>query len=225
MQPLLKLVLLVVLLTAAPALAQDAAAPAAAEVTNKNNTAHKLQPEGCEFEITLPGEPYNTRRCDPENPDNCSKIISYTKTFGLDATVNFEVSCNPVDAGTFDKFNTDVIKTTLMAMIGTDKLEEFKDDVYQTDKFKQAMLVGTGKMIDNDRLYTAQLWIGHKSIFTVEGEVIGYAGNEADKMFADVIASARYVEDAAPQKDADEKKDSEEDKDKGEKPAEAPKKP
>jgi hypothetical protein len=187
--------------------------------TNKNNTAHVLKIEGCEFEITLPGEPYNTRRCDPENPDDCSRLVSYTKTFGLDATVNFEISCNPADPATFGKFDTEVMKTTIAGMVGTDQLDEQKSDVFEGENFKQAMIVGTGKVLENDRLYTAQLWIGHKSLFTVEGEVVGSAVDGADKMFAEVISSARYIDTGAkkePEKKADKKQ---------EKPAKEQKKP
>lgn len=229
MQPSLKTILFIALLSiAAPAAAQDATTQAAQQTAeaNKNNTAYVLKPEGCDFQITLPGEPYNTRRCDPENPDNCSRIITYTKTFGLDATVNFQVSCNPADPDTFGKFSTDVMNTTLLAMLGTDKLEEMKSDVYETEHFKQAMMVGTSKIADNDRLYTAQLWIGHNSIFTVEGEVIGFAGEEADRMFAEVISSARPVDEAAlkaPEKtaaDKDEEKPADKDEDKDEEKAE-----
>ena len=187
----------------APALAQDAAtaaqetpaqAPAAeAAPANKNTEKHVLRLDDCEFQITFPGEPYTARRCNPENPDQCNKIYSYTKVFGtsgLDATVNYNVSCNPSDPGMYDRYSGPVMKGTLEAMVGKNNLEEFQSDYSQTDDYKRAIIVGSGKIASSDRIYSAQLWIGKKSVFTIEGEIIGYGGQDADIMFADIMASA-----------------------------------
>lgn len=204
MQQWLKAIFFTVLLTVtAAAWAQDAAK---SDAPNKNNTEHVLRLEGCEFEITLPGEPYNSRRCDPENPEKCSRITNYTKTFGLDATVNFNITCNPAEEGMFGKYSGEVMKTTLAAMVGKDKLEEFKTDMFEGKDFKQAILIGNGKVNNQDRMYSAQLWIGQTSVFTAEGEIIGYAGDEADRMFADIVGSVRPIPVDAPQKDGEEKK-------------------
>ena len=221
MQQWLKAIFFTTLLTiTAAAWAQDAAKPAdktvaPAAAPNKNNTEHVLRLEGCEFEITLPGEPYNSRRCDPEDPEKCSRITNYTKTFGLDATVNFNITCNPAEEGMFAKYSGEVMKATLTAMVGKDHLEELKTDMYEGKDFKQAILIGNGKVNDQDRMYSAQLWIGQTSVFTAEGEIIGYAGEDADKMFADIVGSVRPIPVDAPQKD-DEKSTEKEDEDKKE---------
>ena len=211
MQQWLTAIFFTTLLTVtAAAWAQDAAksdTPAAAP--NKNNTEHVLRLEGCEFQVTLPGEPYNSRRCNPEDPEKCSRITNYTKTFGLDATVNFNITCNPAEEGMFAKYSGEVMKTTLSAMVGKDKLEEFKTDMFEGTDFKQAILIGNGKVNQQDRMYSAQLWIGQKSVFTAEGEIIGYAGQEADKMFADIVGSVRPIPVDAPQKDGEKKTEEE----------------
>ena len=205
MQPWLKTLFFTILLTiTAAAWAQDAEKTAESVAPNKNNTEHVLRIDGCEFEITLPGEPYNSRRCDPENPDKCSRITNYTKTYGLDATINFNITCNPAEDGMFTKYSGEVMKTTLSAMVGKDKLEEFKTDMYEGKDFKQAILIGNGKVNNQDRMYSAQLWIGQTSVFTAEGEIIGYAGDEADKIFADIVGSVRPIPVDAAQKDTEE---------------------
>lgn len=222
MQQWLKAIFFTTLLTiTAAAWAQDAAKPATdAAAPNKNNTEHVLRLEGCEFEVTLPGEPYNSRRCDPENPDKCSRITNYTKTFGLDATVNFNITCNPAEEGMFAKYSGEVMKATLTAMVGKDRLEDFKTDMFEGKDFKQAILIGNGKVNEQERMYSAQLWIGQKSVFTAEGEIIGYAGDEADKMFADIVGSVRPIPaDAAAQKDGDEDEEEKAEEKTEEKPA------
>ena len=38
-------------------------------------------------------------------------------------------------------------------------------------------------------IYIAQLWIGKKSAFSVEAEVIGEGVDDADKLFSDILRS------------------------------------
>jgi hypothetical protein len=208
-------VIFVLALGIAPALAQDAADKTADNTatpsagSNRNNTMQEIRIENCDFSITLPGEPGTAHRCDPENPAKCSKILTYTKVYGLDATAMFNISCNPAEDGMYERYSTDVMKSTLQAMVGKGTLTQSETDAVENDNFKHAIVVGTGKEGEQDRLYSAQLWIGHSSVFTVEGEIVGFAGDEADKMFADVMSSVKYTGPVA--KTADKSGDKAED--------------
>lgn len=150
-------------------------------------------PDGCEFRMEFPGEPYNARKCSPDNPDICRDLTSFTKVFGMDATVNVNVSCNPAPPQMFEQYNADVMQATLSAMLGQSQLAEYQT-AYQEfkDVAKEAVLLGMGTTGNSDRVYVAQLWIGHKSVFNVEAEVIGKQTPEADKMFAAILQSIRH---------------------------------
>lgn len=175
-------------LLAAPAMAQDdpvTAAPAA----GRNDTPHMLALEGCDFQIEFPGEPATARRCDPEDPELCSRIITYTRVIGLDATMNFNVTCNPLEEGGFERYTGEVMKATLDAMVGSGNLEDSRTDHVDFGPYKQAIIIGSSKINDRDSIYTAQIWISKSSLFTVEAELVGFAGDELDQTFADIVAS------------------------------------
>jgi len=158
-------------------------------------------PEGCEFRMEFPGEPYQSQRCNPDLPSECHDVTTYTKVFGMDATLNFHVTCNPAEEGMFDKYTGDVLQTTLEAMVGNNHLEEYQTGYQELDVAKQAVILGVGKAGGNEKVYIAQLWIGHKSAFTVEAELIGdQTTAAADDMFANILHSIRHEswEKAAP---------------------------
>lgn len=173
----------------APATQEAAAPETPAAPANINNEKHLVDIEDCDFQIVLPGEPTTARRCNPDDPDECNRIITYTKVFDLDATVSFNVTCNPAEDGMYERYTGDVMKTTLEALIGKDSLTEYKTDFRETDDYKHAIIVGSGKVGDSDTIYSAQIWIGKSSVFTVEGQVIGFGGEGPDRMFAEVMAS------------------------------------
>jgi hypothetical protein len=78
-------------------------------------------------------------------------------------------------------------------MLGHNKLDDYRTGFQQFDNVaKQATIMGTGKTGKSGKLYIAQLWIGHQSVFTVEGELIGNQEDDADQMFAAILKSIRH---------------------------------
>lgn len=177
-----------------------------------------FQPEGCEFAITFPDEPYSRRQCNPDNPAQCTDITSYTKVFGIEATLNFDVTCYPVEEGMYDQFSEEVMRATLEAMLADRNLDEVETDAQTLPYAKQAVALGTGTSGQSDLIFTGQLWIGKKSIYTIEAELIGRQLDAADELFMDIIASIRHesqlaaTEDEAPQDTKNSADDDKEDK-------------
>jgi len=175
-----------------------AAAPARAQVQGTPEAAQGSFPyrqPGCEFEIVFPKAPYTTRRCNPELPDNCELMTSYTQVFDLSATLNFYVSCKPVEESVASQFTQDIMQTPLLARAGASRLQTQETAYDQNDNARMAALLGAGKAGsgNGDLLYVSQIWVGKKSIMTIEGELIGSANDEADIMFADILRTARFI--------------------------------
>lgn len=148
-------------------------------------------PEGCEFRLEFPGEPYNSRRCATDESSICREMTSYTKVFRLDATLNINVTCNPAEEKMYERYDGDVMQATLSAMLGKNQLDDYQTGYQEFDVAKEAVLLGTGPSGNNDRVLVAQLWIGHKSVFSVEAEIIGESP-EADEMFSAILGSIRH---------------------------------
>jgi hypothetical protein len=160
----------------------------------------KYSPEGCEFEIVFPEQPFQSKRCDPvEKDQDCSNMTTYTKVFGIDSTITYNVSCTPAGADMYDKYDDNVMRTTLNGMTHAMHLETSQTGYMPLKEAKMAVLLGSGKTDNGDDLiYTAQLWIGHKSVFTLEGELRGKYQPEADRLFAEILKTAKLKGTATP---------------------------
>ncbi len=154
---------------------------------------HLYSPDPCEFSIEFPSEPYTSKRCDDDK--KCYEQTSYTQVFeNLSSTVNFRVMCNPIDEKISKSYDETVMTATLKAMTKRSVVETFDVSYREEDGYRQAGLVGEGKSGKLSTLYIAQLWIGKKSAFSVEAELIGSAAPEPDKLFSDILKSAKFKE-------------------------------
>lgn len=188
------------------------AQPARADEQTKTEEGYLYAPADCEFQVKLPSTPVHARRCSKDNPDECHAVTSFTKVFGLDATIDIRLTCNKAEKGMYDRYTGAVMKATLEGMAGKNKLDEYETHFRQSDDAKEAVLIGAGEQGNSNKIYMAQLWIGHDSIFTIEGELIGGPLKEADDMFAEILRSAMLKKDAAAKDKTSEKEDKEEKK-------------
>ena len=175
-------------------------------------------PDFCEFEATFPSEPYRSRRCENGNDKKCHDLISYTQVFEMLSTVNFRVICNPIGDEVHKAYSPEVMQATLRAMTKQSVVKEFNTTFRETEKYKQAGLVGEGKVGVTPTIYVAQLWIGEHSALSVEAELIGEAYPEADKLFSDVMKNIglKKVEPETAEDKESEKAEEESDEDKKE---------
>ncbi len=54
-----------------------------------------------------------------------------------------------------------------------------------------AYILGYGKKGDQDLIYNGQLWIGQKSVFSLEADVVGDYVDGADAMFAEILQTVQ----------------------------------
>lgn len=185
------------------------------------NVAHAeagiYNPPNCEFQVELPSEPYTVSKCNPDKPKDCHDVTTFTKVFGMTASVDITLTCNPAEKNMYETYSAPVMLKTLEAMVDHDSVDNYEKDVSVTDDVKRAVIIGSGTSGKQKKIYTVQLWIGHKSVFTIEGSLVGDYVAEADTMFADIVKSIKTVDqakkDAAkPAEKADDKDAKKEDK-------------
>ena len=170
-----------------------------------------FKPEGCEFAITFPEEPYTIRKCQPDNPEECSDFTSFTHVFGVDATVNIKVTCYPAESGMRERYSGDVMKVTLAGMVKDQNPETLQTDFQEFPFAKQAVALGTATEGNSDKIFAAQLWIGDKSVYTLQGEMIGAQLDEADEMFIGIMGSITHESNMKKKTEAPENKDEQAD--------------
>ena len=156
------------------------------------NPSATYSPDYCEFTVTFPDEPYISRRCEDSEKTKCFDVVSYTQVYEMSSTVNFRVICNPVSESLYEDYSAEVMQATLRAMTKQSVVNEYNSAFREEDGYKQAGLVGEGKVGSTPTIYIAQLWIGTQSALSVEAELIGEANQAADKMFSDILKTIRY---------------------------------
>lgn len=150
-------------------------------------------PDFCEFDISFPEDPERTERCD-ENGEQCFEEITYTKTYELSSSVKFRVSCNPVNETIQSYYTEQTMLQTLDAMTKRSIVESYKTSYREEETYRQAGLVGTGRVGRTPMIYIAQLWIGQNSALSLEAEIVGEEHHEGDALFSDVLRSVEVRE-------------------------------
>lgn len=159
-------------------------------------------PEFCDFAITFPEQPYETKRCEGENSERCYNMISFTKVFEMSTTVNFRVICNPISKDVREQYSGEVMAATLRAMTKKTVAKQFDTSFSEEENYKMAGLVGEGMVGRTPTIYIAQLWIGDRSAFSVEAELIGNINQPADQLYSDVLRSIGHKDDLAKRTEA-----------------------
>lgn len=159
------------------------------ESTEEESKGHLYAPDYCEFNITFPEEPYIEQRCEGNKGQQCYDMASFTRVHDMAATVKFRVICNPVDPSVKDAYSGDVMQATLRAMTKNTLVKTHNTAFRKGKNYKQASLVGEGRVGNTDMIYIGQLWIGKKSAFTLEAELIGAAHESADELFSKILRS------------------------------------
>lgn len=149
-------------------------------------------PKDCEFRLTYPEEPSTAEACNPDNPLQCHQVSNFTRVYALDSSVRINTTCNAAEKDMLTRYSGDVMQYTLQTM-ATPHVDEFETGFNDHNIAKQAVILGNKKLPDGtERIYMAQLWIGKKSVFTIEGEVTGASSPEADALLSTILKSIRH---------------------------------
>ena len=150
-------------------------------------------PDGCEFHMTFPEQPADSKACDAANPQSCHRVSTYTKIYDVTTGMRINVTCAPATPSMMEKYSGEVMQYTLGAL-ARDRVDKEQAQTAFEDlgTAKQAILMGAKKQEDGtESVYMSELWIGKKSVLTVEGEMTGPANQDADTLFAHIMKSVR----------------------------------
>ena len=154
-------------------------------------------PDHCEFQITFPEKPFIEKKC-AENIKDCTEVVSYTKAIGTEGSTNFRVTCNPVSPEDIQKYTPDIIKETLNQLIKANNMTTLNAQASEKDGYKTASAISLSEKDGKPVIYNGQIWVGKKSMFTIEAEIHGKS-DKVDAIFANILRST-YPKDKAPQK-------------------------
>ncbi len=174
-------------LTAAPATTPQAAPTPAPDADPKLS---RFAPPSCDFEMSFPEAPYKSRRC-PPGGRTCYDLTSYTMVYDLQTTVDVSVSCNPLKAEDYGRYNEQVMKAALEGMVSQRAIDNYNVEFRQLGAARNAALTGTGMTGKQPKIYSGQIWVGQHSVMTVQAELIGDEHPVADKSFSQILQSIK----------------------------------
>lgn len=153
------------------------------------------EPEACEFKITYPEKPYIEQKCSTGDKKVCSEVVTYTKVISADTSVNVRVTCNQHDAKELSNYTPEIMKETIKQMASQAKMDAGEINAGELAGYKSASTVNLGERGGRDIFYTAQVWIGKTSIFTLEADMTGPQDQHADQLFTEILKSMKPKKD------------------------------
>ncbi|OFW87347.1 MAG: hypothetical protein A3B66_08255 [Alphaproteobacteria bacterium RIFCSPHIGHO2_02_FULL_46_13] len=179
----------ILLFCSAIALASGLASPAFA-------APYTYGPENCEFQVTFPEKPFIEKKCG-QTANDCTEVATYTKAVGADSSTNFRVSCNPLAASEIQKYTPAIIEETLKQLVKSNNLTPYNSQSSDADGYKSASSIALSERDGKPLIYNGQIWIGKKSMFTVEAEMVGSTNSEVEKTFVGIMKNM-YPKDRPP---------------------------
>ena len=158
-------------------------------------------PDSCEFQITFPEKPFIEKKC-TQNVMDCAEVVTFTKAVGLESSTNFRVTCNPISPTDVTKYTADIIKETLNQLVQSNHLEPYNSESFEKDGYKSASTISLSQRDGKPLIYNGQIWVGQKSIFTIEAEMLGAQNHEIEKTFAYIMKNT-YPKAFSPEKESE----------------------
>ena len=166
------------------------------------DTSVRYSPDFCDFEITFPEAPYASRRCPENAKGKCYQLTSYTMVYDLRTSVEVSVTCVPSDERKFERYSERVMRAALQGMQKRAEIDTYDIGYTEQETHKHASLNGTGGSGRQAKIYSAQLWSGPNSVFTVEAKLNGPSHHEADAAYADILKTVHLKVDEKPEEAA-----------------------
>lgn len=163
-----------------------------------SGTAHAAPftyaPETCDFQITFPEKPFIEQKC---VKDTCHDVVTYTST-NASSALNYRLTCIADEKADIDAITEDQMKETLNSLAKEANVTSLGDDNATLDNgTRTAVVVGGGKRGEQEVVYTGQLWLGQKSVLTLEAEMTGPADEKIEKQYVEILKSLNPKESSS----------------------------
>lgn len=160
-------------------------------------------PETCEFQITFPEKPFIENKCTQNTKTattDCVEVVTFTKAVGIDSSTHFRVTCNKLDSEAVKTYTPEIIEETVSQLAKSNHLIPYDIKSDESNGYKNASILSLSERDGKSLIYNAQIWIGKKSMFTLEAEMLGASNEDIQSTFADILRNT-YPKDNPPKAD------------------------
>ena len=146
-------------------------------------------PASCEFQIIFPEKFFKAQKCDNEN--NCYDVISFALK-DKDSNVDFRVTCLPKTNDEIKILRSSDLKAAVRDLAVSSGLRPMGDDVAtMPDNVISAVAIALGFRGTAETIYTGQLWVGDKSLMTLEAEMRGPPNKKIETIYTKILESVK----------------------------------
>lgn len=146
-------------------------------------------PDHCDMEVTFPEKPFIEKKCTSSGTKTeCSDVVTFKKLAPPDTALNVRVTCVSHEKSVLDTYTPAVVEETLKRMTKDQNMEVYNIVSDLIDGLRGTTSTSIGTESDVSYIYTGQIWIGEKSLFTIEAKTTG-ENESIDKIFAEVLES------------------------------------
>lgn len=151
-------------------------------------------PAGCDMQITFPEKPFIETKClNSGDKQDCTDVVTFKKVVPPAASTDFRVTCVPYSKEELATYTTPVVEKTLEKLLSDQGLEAYDIASREVDGVRRSTTMSVGSKDDVPYIYTAQIWIGKGSMFTLEGSMKGEKNDKVEATFADILKKTHPV--------------------------------
>lgn len=146
-------------------------------------------PENCDMRVGFPEKPIIEKKCVTHaEKQECTDVVTYKKIAPPQSSVTFRITCVEYPKSELATYTPEIVEKTLNKLLKDQGLEPFDIQSETVDNMQRSTSMSIGT--DDEGIaymYSGQIWIGQKSLFTLEGNMKGPQEKSVEETFVSIL--------------------------------------
>ncbi len=146
-------------------------------------------PENCDMRVGFPEKPIIEKKCVTHaEKQECTDVVTYKKIAPPQSSVTFRITCVEYPKSELATYTPEIVEKTLNKLLKDQGLEPFDIQSETVDNMQRSTSMSIGT--DDEGIaymYSGQIWIGEKSLFTLEGNMKGPQEKSVEETFVSIL--------------------------------------
>lgn len=146
-------------------------------------------PENCDMRVGFPEKPFIEKKCVTHaDKQECTDVVTYKKVVPPEASVTFRITCVEYPKSELETYTPEIVEKTLNKLLKDQGLEAYDIQSETVDNMQRSTSMSIGTNDDGVAyMYSGQIWIGEKSLFTLEANMKGPQEKSVEETFVSIL--------------------------------------
>lgn len=146
-------------------------------------------PENCDMRVGFPERPIIEKKCVTHaEKQECTDVVTYKKIIPPHSSVTFRVTCVEYPKAELETYTPEIVEKTLNKLLKDQGLEPFDIQSETVDNIQRSTSMSIGTDDEGTAyMYSGQIWIGDKSLFTLEANMKGPQEKSVEETFVSIL--------------------------------------